>query len=95
MAIGKKIDVAISPLPGEMSVENNRYNFDVAIDRTKIRVLYVEGGPQLSFSFNAQAVNGSQTPRGPHTDLQNALTADPDIECVVVLRPAQPLPSLG
>jgi len=82
--ISQKIEVAITPLPGEMSVENNRYNFDVAIDRTKIRVLYVEGGPQLAFSFNVFGANGPQTPRGPHSDLQNALTADPDIECVVL-----------
>ena len=86
--IGQKIEVAVSPLPGEMSVENNRYDFQVAVDRTKVRILYVEGGPQLSFSFNLTAQGSPQVARGPHTDLQNALTADPDIECVVLA--AQP-----
>lgn len=82
--INQKVEVALTPLPGEMSAENNRYSFDVAIDRTKIRILYVEGGPQLSFSFNASAAANPLISRGPHTDLQNALVADPDIECVVL-----------
>ena len=82
--LNQKVEVAITPLPGEMSVENNRYNFDVAIDRTKIRILYVEGGPQFSFGFNVSGAGGQQTPRGTFSDIQNSLTADPDIECVVL-----------
>ena len=86
--IGQKMEVAVTPLSGEMSVENNRYDFQVAVDRTKVRVLYVEGGPQLSFNITSNITfqeNGSApATRGPHTDLQAALSADPDIECVVL-----------
>ncbi len=80
--LSQKIEVAISPLAGEMSVENNRFKFDVTVDRTKVRILYVEGGPQLLLGMNLTPTG--QTPRGPHSELQNALTADPDIECVVL-----------
>lgn len=82
--LSQKIEVAVSPLQGEMSVENNRYSMDVAVDRTKIRILYVEGGPQLGINVTSLIPGTTATPRGPHSDLQSALTADPDIECVVL-----------
>ena len=83
--VGQKIEVSVTTLPGEMSVENNRYQFNMQVDRTKVRVLYVEGSPQPSLSFNAVGGGAQRQSRGPHTHLQNALTADPDIECVALV----------
>lgn len=82
--VSQKMEVSIAPLAGEMSIENNRYDFQVAVDRTKVRVLYIEGGPQLSINMTQPQVGPRQALRGPHSDLQAALSADPDIECVVL-----------
>ena len=41
----RKLRVAIPPLPGEISDANNLLDTEMAIDRTKLRVLYIEGEP--------------------------------------------------
>ena len=52
------------------------------IDRTKIRVLYVEGSSQ---PMHAVRVGDRYQYRGPFSDLKQALTEDEDIECVVLV----------
>ena len=42
----RKLRVAIPALADEVSDRNNRLDTEMQIDRTKIRVLYVEGSPQ-------------------------------------------------
>jgi uncharacterized membrane protein len=77
----RKLQVAVSELPDEVSTTNNRFQTEVAIDRTKIRVLYVEG----SASPLQTVQRGDRVEvRGPYTDLQQALLEDEDIECVVL-----------
>ena len=39
----RRIEARIDPQPGEVSVANNAFGSDLAIDHTKIRVLYLEG----------------------------------------------------
>ena len=39
----RHIEARIDPLPGEVSTTNNVFAADIAIDHTKIRVLYLEG----------------------------------------------------
>ena len=39
----RRIEARIDPQPGEVSVANNAFGADLAIDHTKIRVLYLEG----------------------------------------------------
>ncbi|HUQ71650.1 MAG TPA: hypothetical protein VM165_19130, partial [Planctomycetaceae bacterium] len=77
----RKLQAAISELPDEVSTTNNRFQTEVAIDRTKIRVLYVEGSTQPLQSVQRGDKNEV---RGPYSDLQQALTEDEDIECVVL-----------
>lgn len=80
----RKLRVVIPPLANEISDRNNQVDTEMAIDRTKIRVLYVEGSPQpLTQTF----VNQRVQLRGPFTDFKQALTEDEDIECVVLVRP--------
>lgn len=80
----RKLRVEIPLLPGEVSDKNNRLDADMAIDRTKIRVLYVEGSSQ---PINTIRVGDRYQYRGPFTDLKQALTEDEDIECVVLVAP--------
>jgi uncharacterized membrane protein len=76
----RKLAFTIEPQENEISTDNNRFLTEIGIDRTKIRVLYIEG--------NVTRLTPSQTPgappRGAYSDLQEALSEDPDIECVVL-----------
>lgn len=77
----RKLRVEIPTLTNEVSDKNNRLDTEMAIDRTKIRVLYVEGSSQPVSTIRV----GERTQtRGPFTDLKQALTEDEDIECVVL-----------
>jgi hypothetical protein len=80
----RKLRVVIPPLPNEISDRNNQVDTEMAIDRTKIRVLYVEGSSQ---PITQMLVNQRPQMRGPFTDFKQALVEDEDIECVVLLRP--------
>lgn len=80
----RKLQVAVSTLPDEVSTTNNMFKAEVQIDRTKIRVLYIEGSSQP-----LQPVQRGERyeVRGPYSDLQQALIEDEDIECVVLHAP--------
>ena len=80
----RKLRVAIPTLPDEVSDGNNRLETEMQIDRTKIRVLYVEGSAQ---PVQQVRVGDRYQFRGPFTDLKQALTEDEDIECVVLSAP--------
>lgn len=80
----RKLRVAIPTLPDEVSDRNNRLDTELKIERTKIRVLYVEGSPQPVQSVR---VGDRYQFRGPFSDLKQALTEDEDIECVVLVAP--------
>jgi uncharacterized membrane protein len=78
----RKLEVSISPQKEEISVNNNRFPIDIGIDRTKIRVLYVEG----NVTRLQQVLRGDRyEQRGAFSELQEALSEDPDIECVVLM----------
>ncbi len=80
----RKLEVAVSTMPNEVSTTNNVFKTEVAIDRTKIRVLYIEGSAQ---PLRAVQTGERSEVRGPYSDLQLALTEDDDIECVVLHAP--------
>ena len=80
----RKLQVSVSSLPDEVSTANNSFKAEVQIDRTKIRVLYVEGSSQ---PLQPVQTGTHYEVRGPYSDLQKALTEDEDIECVVLHAP--------
>ncbi|MFM9965798.1 MAG: glutamine amidotransferase [Planctomycetaceae bacterium] len=80
----RKLQVNVSPLPDEVSTANNSFKAEVQIDRTKIRLLYIEGSSQPLLPVQTGA---RYEVRGPYSDLQRALTEDEDIECVVLHAP--------
>ncbi len=83
--------VIVDPLEGEVTERNNRVETHVEIDRTKVRVLYVENAAtatRSSPSFLNQILSfGGGITSTADVDIvtvQSALQADEDIECAVL-----------
>src|SRR5262249_25954069 len=72
-----------------VSAGNNRFAAEMAIDHTKIRVLYVEGATDRYVSGRSQSRGGpgagGPQVKGAYSSLQEALMEDPDIECTAVM----------
>lgn len=81
----RKLRVAIPMQNDEVTTANNHIDAEMQIERTKIRVLYVEGSNQ---PLTQVRVGDRYQMRGAFSDLKAALTEDEDIECVVLA--AQP-----
>jgi len=77
----RDLKIEVAAFPDEVATNNNSFDTEIAIDRTKIRVLYVEGSRMPIRSVTEGSV---RTIVGPYTDFQRALTEDPDIECSVI-----------
>ncbi len=85
----RKIAAIVDPQTGEVSADNNTFSADVAIDHTKIRVLYVEGSNERFIARKGMFGLGGGEVQGAYSPLQQALMEDPDVECTVVM-PAGP-----
>lgn len=83
----RKIAALIDPQAGEVSADNNAFAADVAIDHTKIRVLYLEGSAERYVAQRGGFLGfgGTQEVLGAYSALQKALMEDPDIECTAVM----------
>jgi uncharacterized membrane protein len=81
----RHIEARIEPQPGEVSASNNVFGAAMAIDHTKIRVLYLEGATDNYVQQRVVAVAGGRQVRGAYSALQEALMEDPDIECTAVI----------
>ena len=80
----RKLEFRIDAQEDEISTDNNRFVTEIGIDRTKIRVLYIEGNvTRIQMVQRA----GRQEQRGSWSELQDSLAEDPDIECVVLFAP--------
>jgi uncharacterized membrane protein len=79
----QQLRVMVGDVPDEISTRNNMLAADVAIDRTKIRVLYIEGSED---PITAVRRGDQYEWVGPHSTLQEALTEDEDVECVTMVR---------
>lgn len=82
----RRIEARIDPRPGEVSSSNNAFGADLAIDHTKIRVLYLEGATDrfVVRGSGGPGVGGLEV-RGAYSSLQDALMEDPDVECTAVM----------
>ncbi len=77
-----RIQAHVEPQPDEISQANNSVSADVYVDRTKIRVLYVVGSLEPVVT-SWQPGQPATIRRSTYTFLQQALSEDEDIECVV------------
>lgn len=85
------LTIVVEPLKGELTDRNNTIHTRVDIDRTKMRVLYVEGDVSnqqlllrsvLTFGDNSVGM----TTASQAMNVRQALQADEDIECTVLIR---------
>jgi uncharacterized membrane protein len=80
----KRLRLHLPPLPRDLAPANNDFPLEIEIDRTKIRVLVLEGSLDTGYFRRAQLVaepgEDSDTAYAPFRD---ALLADPDIQCTV------------
>ncbi len=81
----RRIEARIDLQSGEVSATNNAFAADLAIDHTKIRVLYIEGTADRYVAQRAQTGFQSGEARGAYSSLQEALSEDPDVECATML----------
>ena len=81
-ARSRTLRVEIPPGENEVSEANNRFDLDIEIDRTKLRVLYIEGSDE---PVRLVPRGDEYDVRGPHSTLADALSEDPDIECVTLV----------
>lgn len=81
--------VIVDPVESELTERNNRVETRVEIDRTKVRVLYIENqqaaqqASLFSRIFSGGAATGTGNPSDPLT-VEDALQADEDVECMVL-----------
>ncbi len=82
-----RIEARIDTQPGEVSVANNAFGSDLAIDHTKIRVLYLEGSSERFLDQRPPSAVGDGVVQASSasSSLQGALMEDPDIECTAVV----------
>jgi uncharacterized membrane protein len=81
----KRMRLYLPPPPGDLSAQNNEFPLDIEMDRTKIRVLLLEGS-DAGFPGAAYRVVGDNP--GADSDaayapFRDALAADPDVQCTV------------
>ncbi len=79
----QSLTISIPPQSDEISTRNNELSSEVDIDRTKIRVLYVEGSDE---PVRATLRGNEYEWEGPHVPIQDALTEDEDVECVTLMQ---------
>ncbi|MEZ6129493.1 MAG: glutamine amidotransferase [Planctomycetaceae bacterium] len=77
--------VTVDPIDGELTDRNNRVEARVDINRTKVRVLYVQGQQVPTQSFLNALFGGSSSTGSAPQDVRSALQADEDVECTVLL----------
>jgi uncharacterized membrane protein len=80
---GRTFEIRVAEMPDEVSTRNNVFPIEVDVERPKIRVLYIDGSPDLPRLLQTQTAPNASPTRAP---VQNAMTADEDIECAVLIR---------
>jgi uncharacterized membrane protein len=84
----KRLRLHLPLLPGDLAPANNDFPLEIEIDRTKIRVLVLEGSAQFGFFRPAGVVTEpGEDSDAPYAPFRDALLADPDIQCTVYLVP--------
>ena len=81
----KRLRLQVTPPVGDLSAANNDFPFEIELDRTKIRVLLLEGSdaPGLARPGGQRFGEGDDDPDAPYAPFRDALLADPDIQCTV------------
>jgi uncharacterized membrane protein len=91
----KHLRLHLSPLPHDLAPANNDFPLEIEIDRTKIRVLLLEGSLDAGLLRARRGVpEPGEDSDAAYAPFRDALLADPDIQCTVFAVPpggGQPL----
>ena len=86
----KRLRLHLPPLPGDLTPSNNDFPLEIELDRTKIRVLMLEGSAEPGQArIGVEPGDDSDAAYAPFRD---ALLADPDVQCIVYHVPSSGLP---
>jgi uncharacterized membrane protein len=80
--------ITVDPIAGELTERNNRVETRVEINRTKVRVLYIEGMAGQSTSFFGGLFGSTSEPvmnTSESLTVRNALQEDEDVECTMLV----------
>ncbi len=84
----KRLRLHLPPLPRDLSPANNDFPLEIEIDRTKIRVLLIEGSLESGFfRFARFAGQPDEDSDAAYAPLRDALVDDPDVQCTVFVVP--------
>lgn len=85
----EELIVSVDPMTDELTERNNEVLTNIGINRSKVRVLYVEGQQETratQFDFGGLSfLNEALPSRGSDIDLRSALQSDVDVECTMLL----------
>jgi uncharacterized membrane protein len=87
----KRLKLHVPPLPGDLAPANNDFPIEIELDRTKIRVLFLEGSAESGLNranANRIVVEAGEDADAPYAPFRDALLADPDVQCTVFHVPA-------
>jgi uncharacterized membrane protein len=74
----------LPPLPRDLAPANNDFPLEIEIDRTKIRVLLLDGSLAAGFYRPARFLGEpGEDSDAPYAPFRDALLEDPDIQCTV------------
>jgi uncharacterized membrane protein len=80
----KHLRLHLPLLPRDLAPANNDFPLEIEIDRTKIRVLLLEGSSYAGFYQPARFLGeAGQDSDAPYAPFRDALHEDPDIQCTV------------
>jgi uncharacterized membrane protein len=80
----KRLRLHLPPLPRDLAPANNDFPMEIEIDRTKIRVLLLEGSIETGFFRPSRGVaEPGDDSDAAYAPFRDALLADPDIQCTV------------
>jgi uncharacterized membrane protein len=90
----KQLRLHVPPLPGELSASNNDFPLELELDRTKIRVLLLDGSDLGGLGRPNQIRGGDpdEDSDAPYAPFRDSLLADPDVLCAVYHVPATGTP---
>jgi uncharacterized membrane protein len=80
----KRLRLHLPPLPRDLAPANNDFPLEIDIDRTKIRVLLLEGSVDTGLFRTTRGVaEPGDDSDAAYAPFRDALLADPDIQCTV------------
>ncbi len=81
----KRLRLRVVPPSGDQTESNNDFPLEIELDRTKIRVLLLDGSeyPGLERPNQPRPGEAGDDADAPYAPFRDALIADPDVQCTV------------